>query len=171
MSSEDLHRKLDLLLHPRVPPLIRSLPHVESLSFFRAEEGLDEIDAREALGLEIAEQPLTVSNPVDDIVMAHVVPKAVTVQPLTTPAVSTKQAGASNQFTPSALQPQIAQPNLVSPLPPPVKPLLSSSMMQISTAPSSKDPAAVQPTTATAPLDEDEEDGEIPTIDMDSDSD
>ena len=43
--------ELDILLHPRVPPLVRSLPHVEMLSLYRAEEGEEEVDARQGAGL------------------------------------------------------------------------------------------------------------------------
>src|SRR6202034_3878986 len=42
----------DILLHPRVPPVLRSLPNVEYLSLFRKEESQEEIDARKALYLE-----------------------------------------------------------------------------------------------------------------------
>ncbi|KAI0065940.1 hypothetical protein BV25DRAFT_1613288 [Artomyces pyxidatus] len=42
-------RFLDVLLHPRAPPLVRSLPHVETLSLFRAEEATEEVEVREAL--------------------------------------------------------------------------------------------------------------------------
>ncbi|KAM5534268.1 hypothetical protein V8D89_010878 [Ganoderma adspersum] len=44
--------EIDLLLHPRVPPLVRSLPHVEMLSLFRTEEGEEELDTRRRIGLD-----------------------------------------------------------------------------------------------------------------------
>jgi hypothetical protein len=44
-----------MLLHPRVPPLVRSLPHVESLSLFHTEESQDEAEAREILDLTYRE--------------------------------------------------------------------------------------------------------------------
>lgn len=44
-------KELDLQLHPRVPPLVRALPHVESLALFRAEEGEEESSIRHALGV------------------------------------------------------------------------------------------------------------------------
>ncbi|KAH9939977.1 rRNA processing/ribosome biogenesis-domain-containing protein [Amylocystis lapponica] len=49
--DQKTHQELDLLLHPRMPPLVRSLPHVEALSLFRAEEGEEERDARTTLAL------------------------------------------------------------------------------------------------------------------------
>ncbi|KAH9899725.1 rRNA processing/ribosome biogenesis-domain-containing protein, partial [Cubamyces lactineus] len=48
--------EIDLLLHPRVPPLVRSLPHVEMLSLFRAEESQEEADARTAAGVVVVEE-------------------------------------------------------------------------------------------------------------------
>ncbi|KAK0490784.1 hypothetical protein IW261DRAFT_1618758 [Armillaria novae-zelandiae] len=58
---------LDLLLHPRVPPLVRSLPHVETLSLFHSEEGTEEARDRELLGLTVLQQT---SDPVQTIVTA-----------------------------------------------------------------------------------------------------
>ncbi|KAH9850732.1 rRNA processing/ribosome biogenesis-domain-containing protein [Lenzites betulinus] len=48
--------EIDLLLHPRVPPLVRSLPHVEMLSLFRVEESQEEADARLNLGVGIVDK-------------------------------------------------------------------------------------------------------------------
>lgn len=48
-------RRLEMLLHPRVPPLIRRLPHVESLILYRGEEGDEEVTARKALKLSTME--------------------------------------------------------------------------------------------------------------------
>ena len=44
------------MLHPRVPPLVRALPHVESLSLFRAEEGSEEKETRRGAGLVTLEE-------------------------------------------------------------------------------------------------------------------
>ncbi|CCM05557.1 uncharacterized protein FIBRA_07784 [Fibroporia radiculosa] len=56
-------RCLDLLLHPRVPPLVRSIPHVETLSLFREEEGDDEKGIRKSLGLSsVHDGPLFASS-------------------------------------------------------------------------------------------------------------
>lgn len=51
MFLQSIFPELELLLHPRVPPLVRSLPHVETLSLFRAEESQEEVEARQALEL------------------------------------------------------------------------------------------------------------------------
>ncbi|KAF9464353.1 rRNA processing/ribosome biogenesis-domain-containing protein [Collybia nuda] len=50
-------RNLDILLHPRVPPLVRALPHVESLSLFRVEASQEETEALRTLGLQTAACP------------------------------------------------------------------------------------------------------------------
>lgn len=66
LQSEDAFlRDIDLLLHPRVPPLVRSLPHVEMLSLFREEEGDEEQGMRKTLGLASADETLFTlpSNP------------------------------------------------------------------------------------------------------------
>ena len=47
-----MQAEIDLLLHPRVPPLVRSLPHVETLSLFRAEEGEEELNTRRRVALD-----------------------------------------------------------------------------------------------------------------------
>jgi hypothetical protein len=44
-------KEIGILLHPRVPPLVRSMPHVESLSLFKAEEPQDEAEVLSTLGL------------------------------------------------------------------------------------------------------------------------
>ncbi|KAI9000871.1 rRNA processing/ribosome biogenesis-domain-containing protein [Trametes punicea] len=61
--------EIDLSLHPRVPPLVRSLPHVEMLSLFRAEESQEEIDARTTLGVAAIEE--------DDPAQSHAAEKIV----------------------------------------------------------------------------------------------
>ncbi|EJF56606.1 hypothetical protein DICSQDRAFT_71225 [Dichomitus squalens LYAD-421 SS1] len=57
-EDDDLtvHTTVDLLLHPRAPPLVRSLPHVELLSLFRAEEGEEEADTRRRVGLHVLDE-------------------------------------------------------------------------------------------------------------------
>ncbi|KAI0677400.1 rRNA processing/ribosome biogenesis-domain-containing protein [Trametes maxima] len=54
--------EIDLLLHPRVPPLVRSLPHVEMLSLFRAEESHEESSTRTNVGLGVVEEGPDVSD-------------------------------------------------------------------------------------------------------------
>lgn len=155
-SSQPTLRNLDILLHPRVPPLVRSLPHVESLSLFRAEEPQEEIETREALGLETAhpDEPLSTQ---EDVAMGdgtasselkveiEVPPPRPSVLPVLTPQVdlltsvlprSQPQKSAIQTGAPTTL-PRLPSPSFV--------------------------PAPV-------PVDEDE-DEEMPHIDLDSDSD
>lgn len=56
------------MLHPRVPPLVRALPHVEVLSLFRAEEGHEEKDARREAGFVTIEEIRATENVRDEIV-------------------------------------------------------------------------------------------------------
>ncbi|KAI0251352.1 rRNA processing/ribosome biogenesis-domain-containing protein [Lactifluus subvellereus] len=60
IPSTSTLRELDRLLHPRAPPLVRSLPHVGSLSLFRAEESVEEQGIRESFGIGVI-------HPSDDI--------------------------------------------------------------------------------------------------------
>lgn len=47
-------RDLERLLHPRVPPLARALPNIESLCLFRRDESLEERELRESLRIAIS---------------------------------------------------------------------------------------------------------------------
>ncbi|EMD40910.1 hypothetical protein CERSUDRAFT_111496 [Gelatoporia subvermispora B] len=69
LSQPIIQREIDLLLHPRMPPLVRSLPHVETISLFRAEESQEEMDTRHALGLRTEEDS---SHPASSDAMAAV---------------------------------------------------------------------------------------------------
>ncbi|KAH7887577.1 rRNA processing/ribosome biogenesis-domain-containing protein, partial [Phlebopus sp. FC_14] len=50
-SEGDQQFQFDLLLHPRRPPFVRTLPCVESLSLYLAEESIEETSTRRSLGL------------------------------------------------------------------------------------------------------------------------
>ena len=87
------------MLHPRVPPLVRALPHVETLSLFRAEESLDETETRRGLGLvtnEEAQSAVTGATASATVIAAE----AVTIN--ATPAIA-----------PSAVSPTV-QPSLAT---------------------------------------------------------
>ena len=74
-----MSRELDLQLHPRVPPLVRSIPHVEFLSLFRAEESQEESSTCRGLRigtmeeLQLPESPET-SPPADQLIAPPPVP-------------------------------------------------------------------------------------------------
>ncbi|TFK28886.1 hypothetical protein FA15DRAFT_753263 [Coprinopsis marcescibilis] len=52
---------LDLLIHPRLPPMVRPIPPTQSISLFRHEESQEEADARDKLNLDFddGEKPHT----------------------------------------------------------------------------------------------------------------
>ncbi|KAH0839963.1 rRNA processing/ribosome biogenesis-domain-containing protein [Lanmaoa asiatica] len=50
-KRDKLHSRVDLLLHPRRPPFVRTLPLVESLSLSSAEESAEETATRQSLDL------------------------------------------------------------------------------------------------------------------------
>ena len=159
----DLQQQIDILLHPRVPPLLRSLPHVESLSLFRAEESIDEVEVREALGLECANQNVPGSKATTDVGLEP----GATVQPLqkqTPPRVPT-----STVSKPSV--PEETQQTLR--LPPDLLPSSFVGVAHTTTTPISAAPVSVQPPVQ-APIvsvANKEEDEDMPSIDMNSDSD
>ncbi|KZP24698.1 hypothetical protein FIBSPDRAFT_951090 [Athelia psychrophila] len=172
LSAKEVQRNLDLLLHPRVPPLLRSLPHVEALSLFRAEESHDEFAVRESLGLGAAEahpaapvQPGALHAP-----SAIATPDLPEAPPAKT--LFTMDAPPDTSSKVSAPEPKVAQATLLAPTP-----TLPPHPAQLPTPPppASKTPLANEAslqTTVVAAMDEDEDEAEeMPAIDMDSDSD
>lgn len=179
MQELSIQREIDLLLHPRLPPLLRSLPQVESLALFRREESEEEREIRESLGIVM---PV---DPTEDVlpVQANVVPNIVD-QVMTEPA----KTGASDPVR--AMEP--APPFLLPPPPPPL-PIQTSPMSTESTTSQTQAPRepAFLPTfvpkslppvvtmvesSSTVPKPrsvamEEDDDEEVPTINMDSDSD
>ncbi|KAK0242537.1 rRNA processing/ribosome biogenesis-domain-containing protein [Armillaria nabsnona] len=155
-------RTLDLLLHPRVPPLVRSLPHVESLSLFLSEEGTEEARDRELLGLSVLQRQT--SDPVQTIVATpspqvdldhedrhiRLIPPAKVPSPI--PIDTPAPANPGNSLPPAE---PVYVPSKLS-YPPAATPMLDS-------------PIAFKPTVMIA--DAVEEDQEMPAIDLDSDSD
>ncbi|KAH7930701.1 hypothetical protein BV22DRAFT_1000146 [Leucogyrophana mollusca] len=192
-SSMHLQRDTDLLLHPRGPPLVRSLPHIESLSLFRAEESNEELAARTSLGLgaidELVEEhtapgagetnPQPQSPPQSAAAPAAPPAATATVPPPIHFSFSRDEAGAPHDSIPKPVSPHVSPPVVsTSPEPLPsisstVTHVINSAERSVSTnnaGPSSAAPA-VQPQLAPMAVDDDEEEEEMPTIDMDSDSD
>ncbi|KAG5342288.1 hypothetical protein C0989_003417 [Termitomyces sp. Mn162] len=164
-DNEDTLRDLEILLHPRVPPLVRSLPHVESLSLYRAEESQEEADVREELGLHGAFPHQ--SKPVEeDIIMGDSVSpetqpvnniQPVRIAELSPPKpVSSTVANTSSKPQPASL----IVPVSVAIERPRLKPLEPKSL-----------PQTVIPQPAVAPAQDERDDEEMPAINMDSDSD
>ncbi|KAG6916712.1 hypothetical protein DXG01_005661 [Tephrocybe rancida] len=164
-DNEETLRDLEVLLHPRVPPLVRSLPHVESLSLFRAEEPQEEADVREELRLQGAfpDQPNVHE---EDIVME---------------GSATPQSPPINRIQPMKVD---VLPSLLPPLPsttpsaqaPHVPPLLTTPANNVEepriqpVVQKSAPKPVVSQSVAVPVREEEDEDEEMPAINMDSDS-
>ncbi|KAH9049102.1 rRNA processing/ribosome biogenesis-domain-containing protein [Lactarius hengduanensis] len=108
-------RDLDRLLHPRVPPLVLALPHVESLCLFRREESLEERELRESLRIAI--------SPHHDSETASVEGQSPTIGPALASLVphpnphALADGGASNTPAPALLMPLLQSAALANPKP------------------------------------------------------
>lgn len=191
-------RDLDRVLHPRVPPLVLALPHAESFCLFRREESLEERELRESLRIAISphhdsetasleSQPPTIG------------PALASLAPHPNPH-TLADGGSSNTPAPALLMPHLQSAALANPKPssPSHTPKLSSPpQLQSQSRQSPKSSDTLRPIQAQdadiAPfmsgdvevseesrsgaraviyLGEDEdEDEEMPSIDMGSDSD
>ncbi|OJT12538.1 hypothetical protein TRAPUB_10939 [Trametes pubescens] len=193
--------EIDLLLHPRVPPLVRSLPHVEMLSLFRAEEGQEEADARANIGVGAAGD--RVPGQTTDVAEASTPPVDDRTSPPYTPTSPRVVQTAEPLGAPTAMQvdvapriasAKVAEPSISRPtpaagtqsippfssqqqfpptaLPPPPDPLSASGAALGARSPAA---ATAAPVTSAAPVHmpagEEDEDEPMPTIDLGSDSD
>ncbi|KAJ3907656.1 rRNA processing/ribosome biogenesis-domain-containing protein [Lentinula edodes] len=69
-DDQDSWRKVDMLIHPRFPPLLRPLPKLDSFALFRSEESAEEAEERQHLGLNVPlAQSKSVSAAIQDIHM------------------------------------------------------------------------------------------------------
>ena len=186
------------MLHPRVPPLVRSLPHVESLSLFRAEEGHEEKEMRRGLGLVTDDEardtdstvaatapvvtagsiaPTPAPSTVSQVVRTSVETSHSTVR-TGTDAVSKIAASSTSVIQKTTVEtPAVAEltstvqrshPAYVTSLPPPPDPLPSSSRI----VPTVSVPQVTSlPGPADVRMDVEDEDEPMPSIDLGSDSD
>jgi hypothetical protein len=179
----------DLLLHPRWPPLLRSLPAVESLSLFRAQESWEEVDARKAIGLVVDDPQEKSSNhepPAKAIDNMDVEPPPVTKVPNPpNRETSPNPTATSSQLITNSPDPVIANGQTKANVPLWVPPAINTARVDEPMPPPNFEPAPfqrhLQPGTetwpATAPLVtktigiSEDDDEEIPPINMDSDSD
>ncbi|KAH9045464.1 hypothetical protein EDB85DRAFT_2070270 [Lactarius pseudohatsudake] len=191
-------RDLDRLLHPRVPPLVLALPHVESLCLFRREESLEERELRESLRMAISPHHDSETASVESQ-PPTIGPALASLAPHPNPHTLTG-GGASNTPAPALLMPLLQSAALANPKPssPSHTPKVSSPpQLQSQSRQSPKSSDTLRPVQAQdadiAPfmsgdvevseesrsgaraviyLGEDEdEDEEMPSIDMGSDSD
>lgn len=145
------------------------MPHVESLSLFRAEESKEEIDAREALGLET--EYVAPPTPVQEAIELDEQPisptqNASNTTPSLAPSSSAPKTPDATPTLKSALQddaPQWRSAQTASSAIPP-----SVSRAPVSPQTSTELISKTYPITTAA---DDDEDEEMPMIDMDSDSD
>ncbi|KAJ6515674.1 rRNA processing/ribosome biogenesis-domain-containing protein [Mycena sanguinolenta] len=161
LGDSHLHRDLEVLLHPRLPPLVRSMPYIESLSLFRAEESQEESEMRRSLGL--------VPSSAQDVIIP---------EPSAPPTASrTINATPPRTIENPPVLPSAAVPAVV--LPPPLPQLLP----EIST----RDDRSIETVAAPLPtkivnqtpveidmpifVEEEEKNEEMPAIDLGSDSD
>ncbi|KAH8094810.1 rRNA processing/ribosome biogenesis-domain-containing protein [Cristinia sonorae] len=180
---------LDLLLHPRVPPLVRSLPHVEMLSLFRAEEGQEESDTRQALHLGANHESQNSNSSIDTTEQSTLAQTAPTAPPIQLPPLSTVRPAISGQVDPTRVmaRPVEAQPpSLVA------NPSPASKPAQVASVPAPNQhqyvaTTSIQPPVRTLGVDlearitpvdiqmvpdgADDDDEPMPSIDADSDSD
>lgn len=169
----DTDRWFDLLVHPRVPPLVRTLPHVESLSLFRLEENQEEAQIRETLGLGVNHQHTQPSEHImkvasDSMNAETTIPSASSVPPdISHPSSANlpQDQDRSVQLAVLPGTPAIPVPDSVLnpiPPPPPLETVAKTSALVSSDTPS-------VPVIRTIEIDEDDE--EMPAIDLNSDSD
>lgn len=174
-TREKLHSRIDLLLHPRHPPIVRTLPFVESLSLSSAEETVEETTTRQSLNLAFGNEeiPLVTSGP--QIHPEPVIQNSLTVSQLTLPDPSQERAVPTpvglhlqNKRDTSNNLPMEAPTSSITPAVPPSQ-TVSDRPAESSLPVSQKGPA---PGLYLAPMLVDESDHEeLPTIDLGSDSD
>ncbi|KAH7911569.1 rRNA processing/ribosome biogenesis-domain-containing protein [Hygrophoropsis aurantiaca] len=188
-----LQRDVDLLLHPRGPPLVRSMPHLAALSLFRTEESHEETEVRESLGLSMEEENEVQESAEVEMAETEIQTNApetstqAVVSPVQ-PPISTPQGqpgflrkqnvplenrvpkNPGSHLTPPSLKPQpsaIPASSSISTSSQPTNNLVRPAPTLIEKP--APDPRAVQLQSVAMAVDD--EDEEIPTIDMDSDSD
>jgi len=181
-SFEQLQASLDLLLHPRLPPIVRPIPTTHSLALFRVEESEEEAAQRKALGLEFGDNLAatfqTQASRDGDTVMQDgfsASGKAAS----TTPATGFVTFGAPQKTTTPLFGTSTPAPERAPISTPPVVPsgpsvwqpkVQEPPVASSSSAPPSAPTPAPQPLSFTVQEDEEEEDEEMPTIDLGSDS-
>ncbi|KAF8557047.1 hypothetical protein OG21DRAFT_1505880 [Imleria badia] len=174
-TRDKLHSHIDLLLHPRRPPFVRTLPFVESLSLSSAEESAEETEIRQTLDLafgngeihSITSESQTHPEPVMQGSLAldqqtfldprqeRALPTSIELQPQTT---SDTNCNLSMEASTPSVAPVLPPLQAVADVP-------VGSPLSIS----QKEPA---PSVYVAPMLVDESDQEeVPTIDLGSDSD
>lgn len=178
---------LDVLLHPRLPPLVRPLPPLENISLYRIEEGEAERELRAMLGLAspgdpepvvFAEEPLQPpleesQNPMQDV--------EPTLPSRSVPSLTSQAPNQTDPPTQRSDDIRVDQPSIK-----PVVALPQDQTLTKDVPPASSTPATTKFSEGIPPASEppqlsswnpisfigdEEEEEEIPSINMDSDSD
>ncbi|KAG2154981.1 rRNA processing/ribosome biogenesis-domain-containing protein [Suillus bovinus] len=174
-----LQQEVDLLLHPRGPPLVRPLPHVEALSLFRAEESNEELTARKSLALatindgnimDVVADPIMMTSTPESTqpVSTHLPIPTPKITPLASISMSSPMPTSqkmTSSITTAPTKDSADIPSAISSRQP-VNSLLQPSSSQMELA-----PLMVEPRFIPMMVDDDEEEEGIPTIDVESDSD
>ncbi|KAI5893914.1 uncharacterized protein SCHCODRAFT_02539725 [Schizophyllum commune H4-8] len=189
--NEDAFRTLDLLLHPRLPPLVRPLPHVDALALFAGEESAEEKRTRLDLGFSMpTDAPTAPSNEANE---ANAMDQDQLQDPA--PTIAPAASAASSIFSqPPTLKTYPSAPPIATMPPPTPAPAAAESVYTpapSTAAASSTTTVPVAPAPPKAPLGtitgtssmrvetqteavsmvvDDEDDEEMPAIDMSSDS-
>ncbi|KIJ70145.1 hypothetical protein HYDPIDRAFT_121614 [Hydnomerulius pinastri MD-312] len=180
-TNLDYH--IDLLLHPRRPPYVRSLPDVESLSLTFAEESVEETAARRLLGSMPGHEPhgeavtqeyeQTTAEPLS--AQPHVQAPPATVPLPQQPQVSTLFSAVPppSESRSDADVARSTKPTPASFTTPPQTLFPPAPVVVVEPSPPPRSPKAPRaPVTHVAPMVVDEvENDDMPAIDMDSDSD
>jgi len=171
-----MQSNIGVLLHPRLPPLVRSMPHVESLALFKAEESQEEAEALSALGVESIHSKGTCDQDVEmKDCQLMVVPIA---QIPSHAAPSVPESPPIAQSSLPRPQPIDDERGAIQPLPQPTTIKVKGTAADPPSQPTTSFPSTShRPTAATVssvpipiPAQEDD-DEEMPIINMDSDSD
>ncbi|KAL4241842.1 Pre-rRNA-processing protein RIX1 [Abortiporus biennis] len=193
---QDLFSDLELLVHPRMPPLIRSLPQVESLSLFQRDESQEEIDARKALQLgtmddivptngtthrdqvsQDQQQPVAPSvtmptHPQSLNSRNHFTqPQSIRSEPSWTPPIPVPSSTVSHQFMPANEEngrPFPATPNVATKNIAPVSNPVVTTQVPSAVTPTLSGPSS---SAVVGSAVDDDDDEPMPSIDMGSDSD
>ncbi|KAF8969481.1 rRNA processing/ribosome biogenesis-domain-containing protein [Flammula alnicola] len=170
----DIQRDIGMLLHPRVPPLLRSMPHVESLSLFKAEESQEEAEALAALVVEDMHAHQT------EVVLQDVIMNDHTSTSIPVPTSLAQVPPIEAEQTQTISPPQSKEP-IEPPTSHPLRSTKSEDAALAIDAPSPKSTTVIKSTSQATSIstsyssitftEQQDEDEEMPTIVMDSDSD
>lgn len=171
-----MQSNIGVLLHPRLPPLVRSMPHVESLALFKAEESQEGTEALSALGVESIHSKDTCDQDVEmkdcqsmpAPTASHTVPTMPENPPMAQAqsSFSPRPQSTDDQRSTIQLLPQPTKTEVERPaMDPPSQPITSFSLT------SHRPTAPTVSVPITIPAEDDDEGEEMPIINMDSDSD